>query len=101
MSCKLDKVSNTCSDRVWLHCLQLQTTGNSNTMELTGMKACFEELLKDWDVNIDAFVTDRHIQIRAYMRENYGLHRKNKDNPYVKHSLDIWHVVSRYCGINL
>jgi hypothetical protein len=61
-------------------------------MELAGMKECMKELLEDWKVRVDAFVTDRHIQIRAYMRDTYGEHRKNRNNPHVKHYLDMWHV---------
>lgn len=71
----------------------MQTAGNSNAMEMIGFKQCMGQVL-DWKLKVDALVSDRHIQIRAYMRDTYGAGRKreNTGNPEITHYLDIWHV---------
>lgn len=62
-------------------------------MEMEGLKLCLNQLF-DWQVPVANFVSDRHIQIRAYMRDNYGPLRKQQmlSNPEISHYLDIWHV---------
>lgn len=71
-------------------------------MEMIGMKACLKEILSDWKLSVDFFVTDRHIQIRAYMRDTYGPNRKDKSLPLIHHRLDIWHVAkSMWLSVNV
>ena len=61
-------------------------------MEIAGFKKCMSQILTNWKLKMESFVSDRHIQIRAYMRDTYGADRKNKAVPYIKHYLDVWHV---------
>lgn len=70
----------------------IQTTGNSTAMELIGLKASMQELLHTRMLRIKAFVTDRHVQVRKYMRENFGEKRQDKNQPYIRHHFDLWHV---------
>ena len=67
--------------------------GNSNAMEMIGFKQCLGQVFA-WKLKIDAFVSDRHMQIRAFMRDTYGPNRKAefKDNPEIIHYLDTWHT---------
>ena len=76
----------------------LQTKGNSNAMEILGLKLCLEQLF-EWDIKPDNFISDRHMQIRAFMRDTYGPNRKaaNRNNPEIIHYLDIWHVAKSKC----
>ena len=60
-------------------------------MEMEGFKKCLEKVFQ-WKLPVSAFVSDRHIQIRAYMRDSYGQKRKDNSNPQIDHYLDIWHV---------
>lgn len=60
-------------------------------MELEGFKACFFQILQGWNLQIDVFISDRHLQIRKYMREVYGENRKTLENR-IFHYLDVWHV---------
>jgi hypothetical protein len=60
-------------------------------MEFTGLKTCLHKILSDWKLSIECLVTDRHRQIRAYMRDTYGPSRKVAANPEITHYVDIWH----------
>lgn len=53
-------------------------------MELEGLKRCWKTLQKN-KVNVDTLVTDRHIQIRAYVKKDTTM----KD---VDHRFDVWHI---------
>ena len=55
---------------------------NSAAMEKEGLKRCIK-YLTDEGQSVNTLVTDRHVQIRKYMRERW---------PAVKHQLDGWHV---------
>lgn len=72
--------------------IYFQTTGNSNAMEMKGLKECLHEVLTEWKILVTEFISDRHIQVRAYMRDNYGKNRKDRTNLEITHYLDIWHV---------
>lgn len=61
-------------------------------MEMIGLKECLQELLVDWKLSISDFISDRHIQIRAFLRDTYGSKRKDQSKPLIRHFLDIWHV---------
>ena len=61
-------------------------------MELEGFKACFNEVLHKWKLQIGTFISDRHLQIRKYMRETFGANRKCIQQPRIHHYLDVWHV---------
>lgn len=51
-------------------------------MEKEGLERCLN-YLTDEGLSVNTLVTDRHVQIRKYMRERW---------PAVKHRLDGWHV---------
>ena len=55
---------------------------NSNAMELEGLKRGLE-FLEGYDLTIGELITDRHIQIKKYMKEEHT----NK-----QHYFDVWHV---------
>lgn len=61
-------------------------------MELEGLKACLNELFKKLKIKCSTFISDRHVQVRKYMREMYGGNRKDLKQPFIKHCFDIWHV---------
>jgi hypothetical protein len=47
--------------------------------------------LKDSDVKVDVLVTDGHVQIRKWLRENH---------PDIQHYFDVWHIAKskyNYC----
>ena len=61
---------------------QFTECGNSNRMEKYG----FQKILHGMearDVNIKQITTDRHVQIKKFMRE---------ERPNICHQFDIWHV---------
>ena len=55
---------------------------NSAAMEKEGLERSLKFLTED-GLSVDTLITDRHVQIRKYMRERW---------PAVKHRLDGWHV---------
>ncbi|MES9883741.1 MAG: hypothetical protein ABW185_23055 [Sedimenticola sp.] len=55
---------------------------NSNAMELEGLKRGLAVLLQE-NVDIDSLTTDRHPQVKKYMREQ---------QPEITHWYDVWHV---------
>ena len=64
------------------HISHVRLAGNSQRMELDGFKKVVERL-QDFGIKIGSITTDRHKQIRAYMRK------------FLKHILqqfDVWHV---------
>lgn len=62
--------------------LQCNEVKNSNAMEKEGLERCLQFLTED-GLSINTLITDRHVQIRKYMRERW---------PAIKHMLDGWHV---------
>lgn len=58
-------------------------------MEKEGLKRSLQ-FLTDRGLSVNALITDRHVQIRKYMREQW---------PAIKHMLDGWHV-GKGKGIN-
>lgn len=61
-------------------------------MEMRGLKECLNEVLQIWKLEVKDFISDRHIQVRKHLREQYGSERLDKRNPHINHYLDIWHV---------
>ena len=55
---------------------------SSNAMELEGLKRCFNVLDAN-RIEMDSLITDHHMSVQKYMREN---------RPMVKHYYDIWHM---------
>lgn len=53
-------------------------------MELAGLKQCITEVKNISNTPITDLITDRHPQVRKYMRENHG--------GTISHFFDIWHV---------
>lgn len=51
-------------------------------MEMKGLERCFKTL-KEADIQITELVTDRHPQIRCYMRDF---------QTDIKHTFDTWHI---------
>ena len=62
---------------------QVTEAGNSNTMEKMGFKKALVSL-KNQGINPEQITTDRHTQIRKYMRE---------EEPTINHQFDVWHFV--------
>ena len=61
---------------------QFTECGNSNRIE----KYDFQKVLRGMearDINIKQITTDRHVQIKKFMRE---------ERPNISHQFDIWHV---------
>lgn len=65
-----------------LFLLQSNEVASSSHMELEGLKRSLE-FLDDGDVMIGELVTDRHPQVRKYLRTQ---------RPGVSHLIDAWHV---------
>ena len=61
---------------------QSNQVNNSNAMEKEGLERCLA-FLTEQGLAIETLVTDRHVQIRCYMREKW---------PGIKHRLNGWHV---------
>jgi uncharacterized pyridoxamine 5'-phosphate oxidase family protein len=51
-------------------------------MELAGLTRAIQ-LLEGLGCNITELVTDRHLQVQKFMRE---------EQPHIKHLYDVWHV---------
>ena len=60
---------------------QVNEAGNSNAMEKVGFKKVLSQL-KDEGVQIQQLTTDRHVQVRKYLREH---------ETEINHQFDIWH----------
>jgi len=57
------------------------TAGNSNRMEKHGLEILLEKFTK-LEIPITSLTTDRHTQVRAFMKKCY---------PSISHQFDIWH----------
>ena len=64
--------------------VQVTETGSSSRMELEGFKRTIKTL-QDADLNVKVIATDRHIQIRKFIRENL---------PDMSHQFDVWHMTN-------
>lgn len=62
--------------------VQCNETGSSNAMELEGLKRCLQ-YLQDKGLNIATIVTDRHLQVAKWLRDNCKT---------IEHRYDVWHV---------
>ena len=54
-----------------------------NAMELEGLKRCLKFVQEEANATVECLVTDRHVQVKKFMRE---------ENPEVRHWFDVWHV---------
>ena len=61
---------------------QVTETGNSNAMEKLGFVKALKEI-EEKGIKIKQITTDRHLQIRKYLRE---------ERPDLNHQFDVWHV---------
>ncbi|XP_057308719.1 uncharacterized protein LOC130647027 [Hydractinia symbiolongicarpus] len=64
------------------HVVHVGQVGNSSRMEKQGLIVVLNRLLEN-QLSIEGIATDRHVQIRKYMRE------ERKD---IKHHFDVWHM---------
>ena len=60
---------------------QVTEAGNSNRMEKYGFKKVLKEM-KDEQIKVSQLTTDRHIQIKKYLRE---------EETEINHQFDVWH----------
>lgn len=61
---------------------QSSETANSGAMEKHGLKKCLDNLSQS-EITVETLVTDRHVQIRKFMRI---------EHPEIDHQFDVWHV---------
>ena len=61
---------------------QRNVAGSSQAMEILGFKQCMDSLLVS-GIIFDTFITDRHLAIAKYMRENLT---------QITHYFDLWHL---------
>ncbi|XP_021342022.1 uncharacterized protein LOC110454168 isoform X2 [Mizuhopecten yessoensis] len=62
--------------------VQSNEVKSSTHMELEGLKRGLEQLNED-DIQVDTLVTDRHVMVKKYMRE---------EQSNTKHYFDVWHM---------
>ena len=74
MSIDLDKILD-------FHVIHVGTVANSSRMEKAGLEALLQKLEK-CDINISTLTTDRHVQIRSFLK---------KEHPEIDQQFDIWH----------
>ena len=70
---------------------QSSEVANSNAMELEGLKRCISRLQEE-GIEISDFTTDRHPQVKKYMREQH---------PGTNHWYDVWHVAKGVYSVYL
>lgn len=75
----LDQASNRI---IAMSIVQVTEAGNSNRMEKLGFTNVLEELERK-KITVKQITTDRHVQIKKYMREQ---------KPEISHQFDVWHV---------
>ena len=63
------------------HVVHVGIAGNSSRMEKKGLEILLEKLQK-FDLKIASLTTDRHVQIRAFLKKDY---------PELHHQFDVWH----------
>ncbi|ELT87272.1 hypothetical protein CAPTEDRAFT_187364 [Capitella teleta] len=68
--------------------VQSNEVGGSYHMELEGLKRCWKTLTKN-RVKVKTLVTDRHVQIRSYIKKDVAM----KD---VDHRFDVWHIAKSF-----
>ena len=51
-------------------------------MEKHGLKICLDNLIEN-NIQVETIVTDRHVQIRKFLKT---------EHPDINHQFDIWHV---------
>ena len=64
------------------HVVHVAKAGNSAKMELAGLKFLLQSM-EERNLTINLLTTDRHRQVRSYMK---------KEKPDINHQFDIWHV---------
>ena len=63
------------------HVVHVGIAGNSSRMEKKGLEILLEKLQK-FDLKMASLITDRHVQIRAFLKKDY---------PELHHQFDVWH----------
>ena len=53
-------------------------------MELEGLKRCLQKI-KDANLRVKSLVTDRHVMVKKYMKD---------EEPDIEHLFDIYHVAA-------
>ena len=66
---------------IHFYIMHREIAGNSCKMEKEGLIKCLDKL-EDMNISVNTLTTDRHLQIRKYMREKRAL---------IKHCFDVWH----------
>ncbi|XP_056013504.1 uncharacterized protein LOC130052444 [Ostrea edulis] len=64
--------------------IQVTETGSSSRMELEGFKRSFTSLTDNY-IKINTFCSDRHVQIRKYLKDHL---------PHISHQFDVWHLAN-------
>ena len=62
--------------------VHVSAAGNSARMEKRGLEILLDKV-KSYNLQINSITTDRHVQIRAFMKN---------ENPDIKHQFDVWHL---------
>lgn len=70
------------SQVVDIQLVQSNEVQNSYHMELEGLKRCLAKLETE-EIEVSHLVTDRHSQVKAYMK---------REQPQIVHMFDVWHV---------
>ncbi|XP_070172947.1 uncharacterized protein [Littorina saxatilis] len=78
----MDTASSTVLD---VQLIQSSEVANSNAMELAGLQQCFRTL-EQAQIGVSDVVTDRHTQVRAFLRTYRSL-----THP-IRHWFDVWHM---------
>ena len=75
-------LADQCTDKIiFMSLTQVTEAGNSNRMEKLGLQKVLADA-NEKGVNINQITTDRHVQIRKYLRE---------EKTTISHQFDIWH----------
>ncbi|PIK47559.1 hypothetical protein BSL78_15577, partial [Apostichopus japonicus] len=68
--------------------IQKNEVSSSNAMELEGFKRTMKWMIETAmmaDLEIDCIITDRHLQVAKWIRENLSCY-------HIKHYYDVWHI---------
>ncbi|CAB4006731.1 uncharacterized protein LOC111334905 [Paramuricea clavata] len=77
--------------------IQANQAGNSNNMEFLGHQKALAFLLGTGMI-IKAFISDRHLAITKWMREDCPKKCKELQKPIIEHYFDLWHIGKSHCS---
>ena len=63
------------------HVVHVSTAGNSSRMEKKGLEILLEKF-NNMNINVTSLTTDRHVQIRSFLKN---------EHPEITHQFDVWH----------